>query len=111
MRQASTLTPADLISVDGDSERVVIGHNVGYDRARCREQYGLAQSKTRFVDTMSLHIAVSGMTSGQRTLKVKSKSASVSSEGENQHMPGWIKHTAMNNLQVRHVVNTRPSSS
>ena len=59
------------ILVDGKSnrERLIIGHNVSYDRQRCAEQYNILPSKTRFMDTMSLHIAVSGMTSGQRTVK------------------------------------------
>ena len=65
------LKPSDLIKVEKDpqSERLIIGHNVSYDRARCADQYKLQPSKTRFIDTMSLHIAVSGMTSGQRTVK------------------------------------------
>ena len=90
----SELTPEDLIPVDGSGERVVIGHNVSYDRARCREQYDLESTPTRFLDTMSLHIAVSGMTSGQRSLKSKSNSSDSTEE-----MPGWVAHTSMNNLQ------------
>ena len=57
------LTPSDMIPVEtgGDSHRLIIGHNVSYDRARCSEQYRRAPaSKTRFLDTMSMHIAVSG---------------------------------------------------
>ena len=42
---------------------LVVGHNVSYDRARIAEQYDLELPRTRFLDTMALHIAVCGMTS------------------------------------------------
>ncbi|KAH6605148.1 dna polymerase gamma [Trichoderma cornu-damae] len=47
-------------------DRIVVGHNVGYDRARIREEYSLKQTRTGFLDTMSLHVAVNGMCSRQR---------------------------------------------
>jgi len=116
------LTPEDLIPIDGGREgsdsppRVVIGHNVAYDRARIKEQYFLRQSKTRFLDTMSLHIVVSGMTSGQRTLVAKAASDSKAAAavtatdgdgggggggggGGHDSLPSWLKNTSMNNLQ------------
>ncbi len=44
----------DLIHMEGsNAARLIIGHNVSYDRARIREQYELVCSKTRFLDTMS----------------------------------------------------------
>jgi len=46
--------------------RIIIGHNIGYDRARIAEEYSLEQSANFFVDTMSLHVAVNGMCSRQR---------------------------------------------
>ncbi|CCH45279.1 DNA polymerase gamma 1 [Wickerhamomyces ciferrii] len=46
--------------------RLLIGHNVGYDRARIKEEYNLKETKAFFLDTMSLHIAASGMCSRQR---------------------------------------------
>ena len=49
------------------SPRLVIGHNVGYDRVRLGEEYRLERTGTRYLDTMALHIAVSGMTSQQVT--------------------------------------------
>ena len=48
-----------------DSPRLVIGHNVGYDRVRLGEEYRLERTGTRYLDTMALHIAVAGMTSQQ----------------------------------------------
>ena len=56
----------------GSTPRVVIGHNVGYDRARVLEEYDLERSSTRWLDTLSLHVATRGITSVQR--------------------PAWIKH-------------------
>ena len=47
-------------------ERVVVGHNVAYDRARTLEEYNLVRPGTRWLDTMALHIAVNGISSHQR---------------------------------------------
>lgn len=55
--------------------RVAVGHNVMYDRARFKEQYWLEPTGMRFVDTMSLHICVSGVTSYQKSLLTKAKKA------------------------------------
>lgn len=49
-----------------DRPQVVVGHNVGYDRARIADEYSQVPSKIRFIDTMSLHIAVAGLCSQQR---------------------------------------------
>lgn len=53
--------------------RVIIGHNIGYDRARIAEEYDVRQSKNFFIDTMSLHVAVNGMCSRQRPTWMKHK--------------------------------------
>ena len=53
--------------------RIVIGHNIGYDRARVAEEYDVNQSKNFFLDTMSLHVAVNGMCSRQRPTWMKHK--------------------------------------
>ncbi len=58
---------------DPDQARVVVGHNIGYDRARIAEEYDLRQSKNFFLDTMSLHVAVNGMCSRQRPTWMKHK--------------------------------------
>lgn len=52
--------------------RVVVGHNVSYDRARILEEYSVNGTKSRFIDTMALHVAVKGISSHQR--------------------PAWMKH-------------------
>ena len=42
---------------DPSTHRIVIGHNIGYDRARIAEEYDIKQSRHNFIDTMSLHVA------------------------------------------------------
>ncbi|KAI0028063.1 DNA polymerase family A-domain-containing protein [Vararia minispora EC-137] len=49
-----------------DVSRIVVGHNVSYDRARIQEEYDLKGTQTRFLDTMALHVAVKGISSHQR---------------------------------------------
>ena len=51
---------------DANLPRIVLGHNVGYDRARTSEEYSIHGTKNYFMDTMSLHVAVNGMCSRQR---------------------------------------------
>ncbi|XP_036963110.1 DNA polymerase subunit gamma-1 [Acanthopagrus latus] len=54
-------------------ERLIVGHNVSFDRSFIKEQYLLKGSKMRFMDTMSLHMAISGLTGFQRTLWMANK--------------------------------------
>ncbi|XP_014296210.1 DNA polymerase subunit gamma-1, mitochondrial [Microplitis demolitor] len=70
--------------------KIIVGHNVCYDRARIKEQYWLNSTGTRFVDTMSLHVAVSGMNSYQRTLMMSKKDPLDHEE--------WLNVTSLNNL-------------
>ncbi|KAH8849567.1 DNA polymerase subunit gamma-1 [Schistosoma japonicum] len=56
-------------SKNKDISKCIIGHFVSYDRARISEEYLLDGTGLRFVDTLSLHVAVSGLTSTQRFLK------------------------------------------
>jgi DNA polymerase gamma 1 len=58
---------------DPTKDRIVVGHNIGYDRARILEEYDLKQSRNAFLDTMSLHVAVNGMCSQQRPTWMKHK--------------------------------------
>lgn len=58
---------------DPTKERIIVGHNVGYDRARILEEYSLKQTRNCFLDTMSLHVAVNGMCSQQRPTWLKHK--------------------------------------
>ncbi|KAL2257889.1 hypothetical protein VTK26DRAFT_9006 [Humicola hyalothermophila] len=58
---------------DPTRERVIVGHNVGFDRARILEEYDLQQTRNSFLDTMSLHVAVNGMCSQQRPTWMRHK--------------------------------------
>lgn len=55
-----------LIPLGSSKPRIIVGHNVGYDRARVLEEYSLGRTQTRWLDTMSLHIATRGISSPQR---------------------------------------------
>jgi DNA polymerase gamma 1 len=46
--------------------RILIGHNVGFDRARVAEEYDMQGSGNFFLDTMSMHTATSGLGAEQR---------------------------------------------
>ena len=56
---------------DPRQPRIIVGHNIGYDRARIAEEYHINQSSNNFLDTMSLHVAVNGMCSRQRPTWMK----------------------------------------
>ncbi|KAI0480633.1 DNA polymerase gamma [Xylariaceae sp. FL0804] len=60
---------------DPTQERVIVGHNIGFDRARILEEYDLKQTRNAFLDTMSLHVAVNGMCSRQRPTWMKHRKA------------------------------------
>ncbi|CCH61299.1 hypothetical protein TBLA_0E02450 [Henningerozyma blattae CBS 6284] len=63
-----------LISLgDPTKERIIIGHNVSYDRARVSEEYNLVDSKSFYMDTLSLHIATTGLCSRQRSKFMQTK--------------------------------------
>ena len=96
---------------------IVIGHNVSFDRARISEQYDLKLDRTRFLDTMALHTACCGMTSGQRMVKQKLKAMNkkklpTSEEeefsDENSDL-NWLEVTAMNALDDVYEFYTKKS--
>eukprot|EP00794_Sanderia_malayensis_P010229 gene10229-11278_t len=69
----SRISPNDFICLEDaksstPSKRLVIGHNVGYDRSYVKEQYFMKKSPTMFLDTMSMHMCISGLTGIQRIL-------------------------------------------
>ncbi|XP_010156770.1 PREDICTED: DNA polymerase subunit gamma-1-like, partial [Eurypyga helias] len=81
---SSHLTLADLIPLESPAgascaskqdwlERLVVGHNVAFDRAFIKEQYLIQGSRVRFLDTMSMHMAISGLTGFQRSLWMAAK--------------------------------------
>ncbi|KAJ2945130.1 hypothetical protein O0L34_g9191 [Tuta absoluta] len=81
---------------DHTTPRVIVGHNVSYDRAKIKEQYWLDKTGVRFMDTMSMHTCVSGVTSYQRAvLKTKHKEPDPSDED-------WIEISSLNSLTEVH---------
>ena len=103
---------------DPESPRIIVGHNIGYDRARIREEYSLRQSQNFFLDTMALHVAVNGMCSRQRPTwmkKMKNSKAreQLAEEGQSNELTAllgskllteeeeelWIARSSINSLQ------------
>ncbi|XP_013141106.1 PREDICTED: DNA polymerase subunit gamma-1, mitochondrial [Papilio polytes] len=81
---------------DLSEPRIVVGHNVSYDRAKVKEQYWLERTGVRFMDTMSMHTCVSGVTSYQRAvLKAKNKEPDPSDDT-------WIDISSLNSLTEVH---------
>jgi len=82
----------------------VVGHNVSYDRVRARDGYTLAETEPEnfYFDTLSAHIAVSGLASGQRWLYVLSgKDPESLTEEEKKRLrfrPRWADEGATNSL-------------
>ncbi|KAJ7180477.1 DNA polymerase family A-domain-containing protein [Mycena filopes] len=64
--------PVQLIPLGEPSvPRIVVGHNVSYDRGRTKEEYHLDGTQNRWLDTMALHVAVQGISSNQRPAWMK----------------------------------------
>ena len=78
--------------------RIVIGHNIGYDRARIAEEYDVRQSKNFFLDTMSLHVAVNGMCSRQRPTWMKHK--------KNRDMRAKMANDERNSLELSNMLES-----
>ncbi|KAF8347323.1 DNA polymerase family A-domain-containing protein [Amanita rubescens] len=56
-------SPVHFIPFGPDTDRLVVGHNISFDR---ESEYSFAGTRTRRIDTMSLHIAVNRISSHQR---------------------------------------------
>ncbi|NXT09154.1 DPOG1 polymerase, partial [Prunella fulvescens] len=127
---SSHLTLADLIPMESPAgascaskqdwkERVVVGHNVAFDRAFIKEQYLIQGSKMRFLDTMSMHMAISGLTGFQRSLwmaarhgkrrglqQVKEHMKRTRSKAEGPAITSWdwVHVSSINNLADVHAL-------
>jgi DNA polymerase gamma 1 len=84
--------------------RFVAGHNISYDRVRAREGYSLDRTKPEnfYFDTLSAHIGVSGLASGQRWLYVLAgKDPEDLTEEEKRKLryaPKWLDEGSTNSL-------------
>uniref|UniRef100_A0A1A8EHG9 DNA polymerase subunit gamma-1 n=1 Tax=Nothobranchius kadleci TaxID=1051664 RepID=A0A1A8EHG9_NOTKA len=127
---SNQLTLADLIPLETSfnssrppggqwKERLIVGHNVSFDRSYIKEQYLLKGSKVRFMDTMSLHMAISGLTGFQRTLWMANKLGKkrglqevkdhLKKAGQNRKGPmigswDWVNISSINNLADVHAL-------
>lgn len=69
------ISPDWMIPIENTRDRkLLIGHNVSFDRSFIKEQYNFNETNTKFLDTLSLHVCVSGVTNEQRNyLNTKDK--------------------------------------
>jgi DNA polymerase gamma 1 len=72
--------------------KIIIAHNVAFDRARTEEAYLLAEDVNFWFDTMSAHINVSGLASGQRWYFLQKNNK------WNLSRPQWSDKGCLNNL-------------
>ncbi|KAG5979874.1 DNA-directed DNA polymerase gamma mip1 [Claviceps digitariae] len=84
--------------------RLIVGHNIGFDRARVLEEYDIKQSRNAFIDTMSLHAAVNGMCSRQRPTWMRHKKnrelrERVASETPDHELAELLSHGSMDEQQ------------
>nr|XP_020470869.1 DNA polymerase subunit gamma-1 [Monopterus albus] len=127
---SNQLTLADLIPLETPvnsarppkgywKERLIVGHNVSFDRSHIKEQYLLKGSKVRFMDTMSLHMTISGLTGLQRMLWMASKLGKrrglqevkehIKKVGKKREGPmigswDWVNISSINNLADVHAL-------
>ncbi|KAF7862559.1 hypothetical protein EAF04_007432 [Stromatinia cepivora] len=85
---------------DPTKPRIIVGHNIGYDRARVAEEYDIVQSKNNFLDTMSLHVAVNGMCSRQRPTWMKHRKdrelrEKIAAETDNAELASLLGHKSL----------------
>ncbi|KAI9605706.1 hypothetical protein H4Q26_004071 [Puccinia striiformis f. sp. tritici PST-130] len=72
--------PDQLIPMPSETHRLIVGHHVGFDRARIQQEYSLRGTCTRFLDTMSLHIATFGLSNPQRPAYLFSRKKALSQQ-------------------------------
>jgi DNA polymerase gamma 1 len=92
----------DLIPVG--ENRFIAGHNISYDRVRAREGYSLDRVKPEnfYFDTLSAHIGVSGLASGQRWLYVLAgkdpEDLTDEEKRKLRYAPKWLDEGSTNSL-------------
>ena len=86
------------------TDRLVIGHNISYDRVRAQEGYSLDFTKPEnfYFDTLSAHVGVSGLASGQRWLyALAEKDFDLLDDDEKRKLkysPEWLDRGSTNSL-------------
>ncbi|XP_067935036.1 DNA polymerase subunit gamma-1-like [Watersipora subatra] len=105
MMSTSDSQPRDL----DEMPRLVLGHNVSFDRSYMKEQYFIKEPSMKFLDTMSIHIAICGFTSMQRIMymaKKKGKNMRAAMDEKKSSAPiktgyldlQWMNTGSMNSL-------------
>lgn len=91
--------------------KVIVGHNVSFDKARCAEPYSVENmvSTVKWVDTMSMHYAVSGLSNQQRQFHVK-VSSDLSKGYIPDFIPAWYEAASMANLVDVYNHHVKPST-
>lgn len=67
----STLIP--ISTTHPDLAKIIVGHNVGYDRSKVLDEYHVNRTRNRWLDTLALHVSTKGITSVQRPAWMKRK--------------------------------------
>lgn len=100
-----------------DHPKVLIGYNVGYDRARVFDEYNIKQSKAFYLDGMALHVATTGICSRQRIqwmdYKKREKAVENDEEGDSANTESdlfdlaqqlqdnpWLNKSSPNSLKI-----------
>lgn len=79
-----------------DTLRLIVAHNASYDRARISEEYRFLPTASQFIDTLSLHCAVGGLSTQQRALWI-SHQRDVAG-GVAAHVDDWKAHASLNSI-------------
>uniref|UniRef100_A0A914VI25 Mitochondrial DNA polymerase catalytic subunit n=1 Tax=Plectus sambesii TaxID=2011161 RepID=A0A914VI25_9BILA len=96
----------DMIPLGGeDRPRIVVGHNVAFDRTRVREQYDRKPPKMRFWDTMSMHISMYGM--GDRQLIQYQMTETDDALKQMPYLESWKEGVSRNSLDACHQFHCR----
>ncbi|KAJ9051649.1 DNA-directed DNA polymerase gamma mip1 [Entomophthora muscae] len=91
-----------LIPLNECDHSIVVAHNASYDRGRVAGEYRLRATNTGFIDTMSLHVAVGGLSSIQRLKWIKYQKALMRNDeaciAKEEETSGFFDVSSTNNL-------------
>lgn len=103
-----------LFSDKEKGKKVIIGHNIGFDLQRVRESFSLSKEREVLaLDTLSMHVCVAGLSSGQRWLHVlNEKNPDHLTDEDKEKLkfrPPWLHEGAMNSLVAAYNLHTKHS--
>ena len=98
------IPPKDLISLGPcQNSKIIVGHHVAFDRARLKEEYQIQGTQSAFLDTMSLHSTIGGLSSQQRGSWLKYKRLKEKQRGSEEELEStkkaWMDVGSANNLK------------